>query len=226
MDRTVFSNLWHHLISFCFPHDPGNNRWKSQLLRVLSKRSLCPDKAAQVLLAKGIAHRTCYPETCQIMPGMERLHPWDAGSHWHLFSLENSWRILVIVDGAEPECCIPFSAACQAWVWFPVTQACGMILGSLPRVGEKGMLALKWVSSEGSPFCSSVIDNQKVSLPGRSTAATCGCEKDTEQFAGVLTSLSILRINMNTPPVSTPLWPLPLSRKLILWIPFLVNTSF
>lgn len=67
MNRTAFSNLCPHLISSCFSRDPGNDRWKSQLLRVLSKRSLCPDKAAQVLFAKGIAHRTCYLETDSVI---------------------------------------------------------------------------------------------------------------------------------------------------------------
>lgn len=100
MHRTVFSNLWHHLISFCFPHDPGNNRWKSQLLRVLSKRSLCPDKAAQVLLAKGIAYSACSLESCLTMPGMERLPPWDAGSHWHLVwsTSEGFWSLLMVLN--------------------------------------------------------------------------------------------------------------------------------
>lgn len=100
MHRTVFSSLWHHLISFCFPHDPGNNRWKSQLLRVLSKRSLCPDKAAQVLLAKGIACSACSLESCLTMPGMERLPPWDAGSHWHLVwsTSEGFWSLLMVLN--------------------------------------------------------------------------------------------------------------------------------
>lgn len=49
-----------------------------------------------------------------------------------------------------------------------------MVLGALPGVGEIGILALKSVSSEGSPSFSCVIDNQKVSLLGRSTAAAGG----------------------------------------------------
>lgn len=117
------------MVSFSFPHDPGNNRWKSQLLRVLSKRSLCPDKAAQVLLAKGTTCSACNPGTYLTMLRVERLPPWDAGSHWLVFGLESSWRILVIVDGTEPECCVPFSVSCQTWVWFPITQACALVLG-------------------------------------------------------------------------------------------------
>lgn len=39
-----------------FPHDPGNNWWKSQLLRVLPERGLRSNKAAQVLPAQGIHH--------------------------------------------------------------------------------------------------------------------------------------------------------------------------
>lgn len=44
---------WPCLTSLCFLHDPGNNWGQSQLLRVLSKRGLHSDKAAQVLAAEG-----------------------------------------------------------------------------------------------------------------------------------------------------------------------------
>lgn len=75
---------WHHLTSLCFRYDPGDNRWKSQLLRVLSERGLCPDKAAQVLPAQGAYNLPSWvlPDKaagrgCQVVPWGGLTSAWE-----------------------------------------------------------------------------------------------------------------------------------------------------
>lgn len=73
----------------CFPHDTGNNWWKSQLLRVLPKRSLHSDKAAQVLAAQGTHHLlpwVLWGEAALL--GCRRFDP-CLGDSWHSAALNH-----------------------------------------------------------------------------------------------------------------------------------------
>lgn len=105
---------WPHLTCLCFPYDAGDNWWKSQLLRVLSERGLCPDKAAQVLPAQGMSKQG---ETAML----DCREVWPLPGGQLALSLTCHWGALASADGPTWVFYSPLSGACRQELWFPVS---------------------------------------------------------------------------------------------------------
>lgn len=145
----------------CFPHDTGNNWWKSQLLRVLPKRSLHSDKAAQVLAAQGTHH---------LLP---RVLPDKGVGRGCLAGLQKVWSLpgrqlafsctLTTVGSSLCWCrwiwvlCSPLSRVHRQELWFPMIQTSDIILGHFPGLVVKGTLALQSLL-RAPPFHKGLID--------------------------------------------------------------------
>ena len=134
-----------------FPHDPGNNWWKSQLLRVLPKRGLRSDKAAQVLTAQGIHHLLPWvlPDKAAgrgCLVGLWKV--WSLSGRQQAFSLTYHWGFGLCSCQWIWVLCSPPSRISRQEFWFPITQTYSITLGHFPGLVVKGTLALKsllWV---------------------------------------------------------------------------------